>query len=224
MVKKTTTSTSNTASKKQKEETLANAAAEAAAAEKAATKTAAKAKAQSESEAEATDVEQEQGQEQTLAGQVAALIETTKEWEQTAKHMRKVLYAISKNVGKLEKSGGKKKSSGEKKPHQYNPVPVLSKEMTEFITKHKDLVNKEGATIITAMEKNGDGKLTADRHQVVSLVNSYIRAHNLGEGTSVKMDATLKKLFPDVPAQEFGYKSIMGGISPHLGKKAPVSK
>lgn len=102
-------------------------------------------------------------------------------------------------------------------------VQILTEEMHNFIIENADLKSKEGVAIFTEIPStyDCDGKLIVDRYQVVSLIGAYICKHH---PYHLMMDDTLKKLFPDVPAEEFMFQHIIRGIPQHIKQVEPLTK
>ena len=143
----------------------------------------------------------------------------------TAKERRRTRMEQKKAANK--KKGG---SGGLKKLQ-----PVYTDSFRAFVEKHhQELKDKSGEVILSSLEYDSETqKLLVSREACLKLVNAYVRQNSLqqyeNDKKRIKMDATLKQLFPELAEQKEGKKvvreencyfhTLMGGINSHL--KAP---
>ena len=146
----------------------------------------------------------------------------------TAKERRRTRMEMKKAANK--KKGG---SGGLKKLQ-----PVYTDEFRCFVEKHhQELKDKEGTVILESLEYDTESKkLLVSRESCLKLVNAYVRQKSLqqyeNDKKRIKMDATLRELFPELVEEKQGKKvvreencyfhTLMGGINRHL--KVPVTQ
>ena len=113
-------------------------------------------------------------------------------------------------------------------------VPIKTTEFRTFIEKnYQQLNDKDGNQILGTLNyDDSDGSLLLSRKSALQIVTAYVKHHNLQQYEDkkrIKMDATLKKLFPDnaerkekdgsVVEENFYFYSIMGALSRHFNKE-----
>ena len=128
---------------------------------------------------------------------------------QSLRKIRKSAHAMAKKLSKKKhaKKNPNKKPSGINAPY---PIGDIGKTLADF------------------MQTNSDKELTQfSRIDALKAINAYVKEKNLknstqGHKTEIKMDATLKKLFPQLVAQKkpLKYTGIMGSLGQHFPKKS----
>ena len=129
---------------------------------------------------------------------------------QSLRKIRKGAQTMAKKLAKKKnnKKNPNKKPSGINAPH---PINDISKPLSDFMKKYSGKDNLEQFSRIDAL----------------SAVNAYAKEKNLQNKTNkqeINMDATLKKLFPELVVQKMPlkYTGIMGSLGQHFPKKKVV--
>ena len=157
------------------------------------------------------------------------LTQVVQKLQKKAKDLHKRVQSRERRLNKLEeRKANKKKSNAGNQLKKFQPV--FTTEFTSFIEQnHQTLNNKQGEQILTELSYDDDGRLLISRENCLRLVNSYVRQSELQQYEDkkrIKMDDTLRGLFPELAEVKKGSKviqeencyfhTLMGGISRHL--------
>lgn len=144
--------------------------------------------------------------------------------------IKKIEKELNKHDIKKEKNKNSKGSNGNKALKTLRPI--YTTEMTSFFQDNLALTDKHDEIICEQLTYESDGTLLVSRDQVLKMVTSYIRQNKLQkyeDKRRIKMDSTLKELFPELAEVKSGkkitqeencyYSTLMGAISRHFKAK-----
>ena len=158
------------------------------------------------------------------------LSQVNKTTRSMASAIKKIEKELNKHDIKKEKNKNSKGSNGNKALKQLRPI--YTTEMTSFFQNNLSLTDKHDEIICEQLTYESDGTLLVSRDQVLKMVTSYIRVNELQkyeDKRRIKMDTTLKELFPELAEVKSGkkvtqeencyYSTLMGAISRHFKAK-----
>ena len=142
--------------------------------------------------------------------------------------IRRMEKEINKFHRKRDKNKNTKGQNGNKALKQLKPI--YTQTMTDFFKDNQDLKDRNDNIICETLTYESDGTLLVSRDQALRMVTSYIRVNELQQYPEdkrrIKMDDTLKSLFPELVEVKKGskviqeencyYSTLMGAISKHF--------
>ena len=187
---------------------------------------------------EVADAQPASDPEASLASEASEIIELAKMMQQilarvvkttrgTVTNIKKMEREISKLDKKFKKNKTSKANNGNKGLQQLKPVYTST--MKSFFENNHQLKDRNGNVICEKLAYDSENILVS-RDQALKLVNAYIREHELQQYPEnkrrIKMDTTLKQLFPELVEEKQGkkvvreencyYHTLMGAIARHF--------